>query len=430
MEKFIINGGRRLSGEVNISGNKNASLAILAAVALCDEPCRIENLPVIADVSVMISIFRELNAHINFIDKNIIEIDPSRIVNKEVPHRLTSLVRSSYYFVGALLGRFGRAKVCMPGGCDIGTRAMDQHFKGFEALGAEWTIEHGFIEAEARNGKMTGSSVYFDAVSVGATVNVILAAVKAEGLTVIENAAKEPHIVDLANFLNSMGADIRGAGTDMIKIRGVSYLGGTTYSVIPDQIEAGTFMAIAAATGGDIVVNNVIPKHLESISAKLAEMGAEIIDGDDWIRVRRSGPLQKANIKTMPHPGFPTDMQPQAAVLLAVANGTSTINEGIFDNRFRYTEELLRMGASIKVDSKTAIIEGVENLTGAIVKATDLRGGVALVIAGLIANGKTEVNDVHYIERGYEDFENKLVGLGADIRKVELPDSAQQAISV
>ncbi len=426
MEKFVINGGRRLSGEVNISGNKNASLAILAAVALCDEPCRIENLPAITDVAVMVSIFRELNANINFIDKNIIEIDPSRIVNREVPHRLAHLIRTSYYFVGALLGRFGRAKVCLPGGCDIGTRAMDQHFKGFEALGADWSIEHGFIEAEAKNGKLMGNSVYFDMVSVGATVNVILAAVKAEGLTVIENAAKEPHIVDLANFLNSMGADIRGAGTDVIKIHGVPYLRGTTYSVIPDQIEAGTFMAIAAATGGDILINNIIPKHLESITAKLEEMGAEVIDGDDWIRVRRTGPLQKANIKTMPHPGFPTDMQPQITAVLSVANGTSVVTESIFDNRFRYTEELQRMGACIKVDSKTAIIEGVEGLTGAIVKATDLRAGVALVIAGLIAKGHTEVENIHYIERGYEDFEKKLLLLGADIQKIELPDAKNQ----
>ena len=426
MDKFVINGGKRLSGEVEISGNKNASVAILAAVSLCDEPCRIENLSKIGDVDVFMQIYERLGAKITHIDEKTIEIDCSTIKNVEIPYKMTKLMRASYYFIGTLLGRFGRAKVCMPGGCDFGSRPIDQHIKGFEALGAAVSVEHGFIETIAKNGRLIGNSVYFDTITVGATINVMLAATKADGLTVIENAAKEPHVVDVANFLNSAGADIRGAGTDVIKIRGVPYLHSTVYGVIPDQIEAGTFMAIAAATGGDILIKNIIPKHLESISAKFTEMGAEIIAEDDWMRVRCSGRLQRVNIKTQPHPGFPTDMQPQAGVLCAVASGTSVISEGVTENRFRYTEELARMGAMVKVDGKTAVFEGVENLTGATVRATDLRAGVAMVIAGLVAKGTTEVEDIIYIERGYEFLEKKLSSLGADIKRVSLLKNGEE----
>lgn len=429
MDKFVINGGKRLSGEVEISGNKNASVAILAAVSLCDEPCRIENLSQIGDVDVFMQIYDRLGAKITHIDDKTIEIDPSGIKNTEIPYKLTKLMRASYYFIGTLLGRFGRAKVCMPGGCDFGSRPIDQHIKGFEALGAAVSVEHGFIETIAKNGRLVGNSVYFDNITVGGTINVMLAATKADGLTVIENAAKEPHVVDVANFLNSTGADIRGAGTDVIKIRGVPYLHGTVYGVIPDQIEAGTFMAIAAATGGDILIKNIIPKHLESISAKFTEMGAEIIAEDDWMRVRCAGRLQRVNIKTQPHPGFPTDMQPQAGVLCAVASGTSVISEGVTDNRFRYTEELARMGAMVKVDGKTAVFEGVDNLTGATVRATDLRAGVAMVIAGLVAKGTTEVEDIIYIERGYEFLEKKLSVLGADIKRVSLSKNGEETSS-
>lgn len=417
MEKYVIQGGRRLSGEVEISGNKNAAAAILAAVSLCDEPCRIENLSAISDGTVFMQIYRELGAQVQYINSSTMVIDPGHIRNIEIPYHLTKQMRASYYFIGTLLGRFGRARVCMPGGCDFGSRPIDQHIKGFEALGAVVNIEHGFVDATAKNGRLAGNSVYFDKPTVGGTINVMLAAVKADGLTVIENANKEPHIVDLANFLNTMGAEIRGAGTDVIKIRGVPYLHGTTYGIIPDQIEAGTFMAIAVATRGDILIKNVIPKHLESITAKFSEMGADILEEDDWVRVRCSGELKRVNINTQPHPGFPTDMQPQAGVLCSVANGISIINEGIWDNRYRYAEELLRMGANIKVDGKTAIFEGVDHLTGASVKASDLRAGVALVIAGLIARGTTEVEDIHYIDRGYERLEEKLTALGADIRR-------------
>lgn len=426
MDKFVINGGRRLSGEVEISGNKNATVAILAAVSLCDEPCRIENLSQIGDVDVFMQIYERLGAKVTHIDQKTIEVDCSNIKNIEIPYKLTKLMRASYYFIGTLLGRFGRAKVCMPGGCDFGSRPIDQHIKGFEALGAAVSVEHALIETIAKSGRLVGNSVYFDNITVGGTINIMLAATKADGLTVIENAAKEPHVVDVANFLNSAGADIRGAGTDVIKIRGVPYLHSTTYGVIPDQIEAGTFMAIAVATGGDILIKNIIPKHLESISAKLTEMGAEIIDEDDWIRIRCENRLQRVNIKTQPHPGFPTDMQPQAGVLCAVANGTSVISEGVTDNRFRYTEELVRMGAMVKVDGKTAVFEGVDNLTGATVRATDLRAGAAMVIAGLVAKGTTEIEDINYIERGYEFLEKKLTALGADIRRVTISKNGEE----
>lgn len=425
MEKFVINGGRRLSGEVEISGNKNASCAILAAASLCDEPCRIENLSRISDIDVFLQIYKTLGAGVRYIDTRTIEIDPSNIKNTEIPHRLTKMMRASYYFLGTLLGRFGRARVYMPGGCDFGTRPIDQHIKGFETLGAKVDVEHGFVDAVAKTGRLTGDSIYFDFITVGGTINAILAATKADGQTVIENAAREPHVVDVCNFLNSAGADIRGAGTDVIKIRGVPYLHSTTYGVIPDQIETGTFMAAAVATRGDVLIKNVIPKHVESISAKLSEMGAEIMDSDDWIRVRCNSRPQHINLRTQPHPGFPTDMQPQTGVLCAIADGTSIINEGVTENRYRYAEELLKMGAKVKIDGKTAVFEGVESLTGATVRATDLRAGAALVLAGLAAKGTTEVEYISFIERGYEFFDEKLASLGADIHRVTAGKSGE-----
>ena len=421
MDKFLITGGRKLSGEVDISGAKNAAVAILPATVLAGGPCRIENIPNISDVSIITEILYKLGAHVRVVNKTTLEIDPAGLKDPVVPYDLARKMRASCYFLGALIGRFSHAQVAMPGGCDFGVRPIDQHIKGFESLGATITLEHGMVEATSEH--LKGSQIYLDVVSVGATVNIMLASVMAEGQTVIENAAKEPHIVDLANFLNSIGADIRGAGTDVIKIRGVSSLHGGTYSIIPDQIEAGTFMAAAAATGGEVLVKNVIPKHLESITAKLVEMGVEIEEYDDSLLVRRRGPLYKANIKTMPHPGFPTDMQPQMAVLLSLAEGTSIITEGVWDNRFRYVDELKRMGASIQVDGKIAVIEGVGGLTAAPVKATDLRAGAALMIAGLVAKGTTEIEDIQHIERGYEDVDAKFRSLGADMRRIHIPDA-------
>lgn len=368
----------------------------------------------------MIDILYQLGANIRMVDATTLEIDSSHLISPVVPYELARKMRASSYFLGALIGRYYHAQVAMPGGCDFGVRPIDQHIKGFESLGVKIALEHGMVEAHADH--LAGCPIYLDVVSVGATVNIMLAAAMADGLTVIENAAKEPHIVDLANFLNSMGADVRGAGTDIIKIRGTRPLHGCTYSIIPDQIEAGTFMAATAATGGDVLVKNVIPKHLEAISAKLVEMGAEIDEMDDSIHIWRNGPILKANIKTMPHPGFPTDMQPQMAVLMSLAEGTSIITEGVWDNRFRYVEELKRMGASIQVDGKIAVIEGVGRLTGAPVKATDLRAGAAMMIAGMVAKGTTEIEDIQYIERGYQDVVKKFRGLGADIRCVHVPD--------
>lgn len=423
LDKFIISGGTKLRGEVPISGAKNAAVAILPATILAEEPCRIENIPNISDVSSMIDILYQLGANIRMVNATTLEIDSSHLISPVVPYELARKMRASSYFLGALIGRYARAKVAMPGGCDFGVRPIDQHIKGFESLGVRIALEHGMVEAVAES--LRGCPIYLDVVSVGATVNIMLAAVKAEGQTVIENAAKEPHIVDLANFLNSMGADIRGAGTDIIKIRGVEHLHGCTYSIIPDQIEAGTFMAATVATGGDVLIKNVIPKHLESISAKLVEMGAEIDEMDDSIHIWRNGPILRANIKTMPHPGFPTDMQPQMAVLMSLAEGTSIITEGVWDNRFRYVEELKRMGASIQVDGKIAVIEGVGQLTGAPVKATDLRAGAAMMIAGMVARGATEIEDIQYIERGYQDVVEKFRGLGADIRRVHVPDAVR-----
>ncbi|MBS6628267.1 MAG: UDP-N-acetylglucosamine 1-carboxyvinyltransferase [Clostridiales bacterium] len=425
MEKFLIHGGNELFGEIDISGAKNAAVAILPAAILASEPVRIENLPNISDVNLMIKIISEMGAGVKFVNKHTIEIDPTKLnPDSIVPYELASKCRASYYFIGAMLGRFKKAEVAMPGGCDFGVRPIDLHIKGFKALGAEVEVINGMVCAHAK--KLTGSSVYMDIVSVGATMNVMLASVLAQGLTVIENAAKEPHIVDLALFLNSMGADIRGAGTDTIKIKGVQKLHGCAYSIIPDQIEAGTYMVAAAACGGNVLVKNVIPKHLESISAKLEEAGAKIVEYDDAIRVARNRKhcdLQKCNVKTMPHPGFPTDMQPQMAVLLSIAQGTSILSESVWDNRFQYVGQLVRMGADIQVDGKTAVITGVKELSGVSVRATDLRAGAAMVIAGLVARGETQVEDIQYIDRGYEDIVEKLTALGASIRRVKVDDA-------
>ena len=420
MERFTINGGNRLTGEVTVSGAKNAAVAIIPATILCDDICRIENIPNITDVSNMLHILKEMGAKIRYVDRSTVEIDSRPIATFVAPYELVRRMRGSAYLMGAFLGRFHHAVVAMPGGCNFGVRPIDQHLKGFSALGASYSLEGGMVDVAAEN--LCGSSVYLDVVSVGATINIMLAAVKAEGTTVIENAAREPHIVDLANFLNSMGADLRGAGTDEIKIRGCKHLHGTVYSIIPDQIEAGTYMVAAAATSGDVLIKNVIPKHLDSITAKLEEIGVKVEEYDDSIRVSRTGPLNKCTIKTMPHPGFPTDMHPQMAVLLSIASGTSIINESIFDNRFQYVDELSRLGAHISVEGRLAVIEGVDHLTGAIVKATDLRAGVAMLIAGLCARGVTQVEDIQYIERGYEDIVGKLRSLGADIHRTAVPE--------
>lgn len=421
LDKFIVKGGIPLKGEVSVSGAKNAAIAIIPAAILSDGICRIENIPDITDVSYITRMLYDMGAKVRTINKSTLEIDARPIRTHVVSDDLARHIRGSYYLLGALLGRFRHAVVPMPGGCDFGVRPIDQHLKGFLAMGAKYRLESGMVDVSAD--KLTGNNIYLDVVSVGATVNIMLAATRAEGLTVIENAAKEPHIVDLANFLNSMGADIRGAGTDVIKIYGVNQLNGTSYTIIPDQIEAGTYMVAAAATGGDVLVKNVIPKHLESISAKLLEMGVDIEEFDDSILVSRSGTLNKCNIKTMPHPGFPTDMQPQIAVLLSIASGTSIINESVWDNRFRYVEELKRMGAQISVDGKLAVVEGVDHLDAAPVKAMDLRAGAAMIIAALCAQGTTQIEDIKHIERGYEDVENKFRSLGADIKRIHIPDS-------
>ncbi len=421
MEKFRIVGGHRLHGEVEISGAKNAAVAILPAVVLAEGICRIENLPNISDVAMSLEILEALGASVRRINRSTVEIDPRTISSHIVPTELARHMRASYYFIGSLLGRFGISRVPMPGGCNFGVRPIDLHLKGFSALGAQVAQkEQAVIEVSAD--RLLGNSIYLDKVSVGATMNILLAAVKARGTTVIENAAKEPHIVDLANFLNSLGADIRGAGTDVIKIRGVEHLYGTTYGIIPDQIEAGTYMAAALATGGDVLVKNVTPKHLESITAKLEEMGATVEEYDDAVYVAANGRVHHCNVSTMPHPGFPTDMQPQFGVLLSLADGTSIINEGVWENRFWYCEELRRMGAQVQVDGKIAVFQGVDKLTAATVKALDLRAGAAMVIAGLAAEGVTEVENIQYIQRGYENLIEKLTALGADIREIDTPD--------
>lgn len=420
MKQIVINGGKKLHGTVRISGAKNAAVAIIPAVILSDGVCRIENIPNIMDVNLIANILHEMGAKINRINKTTLEIDASCIRRPVADYDIVRRMRASCYLLGALLGKFSYAEVALPGGCDFGVRPIDQHLKGFGILGAEHSVSGGMIRVKADH--LTGNRIYLDVVSVGATVNIMLAAVKAEGKTIIENAAKEPHIVDLANFLNSMGADIRGAGTDVIKINGVKHLNGTTYSIIPDQIEAGTYMVAAAATDGDVTITNVITKHLEPISAKLREMGVCVDEYEDSVRVYRQGALKRCNVKTMPHPGFPTDMQPQIAVLLSIAEGTSIVTEAVWDNRFRYVEELKRMGANIAVDGKIAVIEGIKELNGAPVKATDLRAGAAMIIAALAATGVTHIEDIEHIERGYEDVVEKFAALGADIRIVYTDD--------
>jgi UDP-N-acetylglucosamine 1-carboxyvinyltransferase len=420
LEKFIINGGNKLKGDVYISGAKNAAVAIIPAAILAEGSCILENVPMINDVSVCLKILSEMGADVKVLDKNTIQIDAKHIRDTVVPYEMARSIRASYYFMGALLTKFNHAKVSMPGGCALGDRPIDQHVKCFKALGANYSIESGIVEITAE--KLAGTQIYFDKITVGATINAMLAAVKVEGLTILENAAKEPHIVDLANFLNSMGADIMGAGTDVIKIRGVKTLKGTQYTIIPDQIEAGTYMVAAAATSGDVTIRNIIPKHLEPISSKLEKMGVTIEEYDDSLRVIGSSqPYERMNLKTMPHPGFPTDMQPQFAALLTLSNGTSIITESIYEDRFRYVDELRRMGADISVDGKVAVIEGAPKLTGAPVKAADLRAGASLIIAGLCAKGVTEIEDIFHIERGYEDMEAKLRAIGANIEKRVYP---------
>ena len=423
MEQYIMKGGNPLVGEVNISGAKNAALGILAASVMTDEDVVIENLPDVRDINVMLEAIEEIGARVDRIDRHTVRINASGIGEVSVDDEYIRRIRASYYFIGALLGKYKSAQVPLPGGCNIGSRPIDLHLKGFRALGADITVERGAVIAHAID--LVGAHLYMDKVSVGATINVMMAATLAEGLTIIENAAKEPHVVDVANFLNSMGANIKGAGTDVIRIRGVARLHGTEYSIIPDQIEAGTFMCAAAITRGDVMVRNVIPKHLEAISAKLIEIGCEVIEFDDAVRVVGKPVQHHTNITTLPYPGFPTDMQPQITVTLALARGTSIVTESIFENRFKYVDELARMGGNIKVEGNVAVIDGVKNFSGAAVNAPDLRAGAALVIAGLAADGYTVVDEIGYIQRGYECFEEKLRGLGAMIEKV---DSEKEAM--
>lgn len=416
MEQYIIKGGNPLVGEVEIGGAKNAALAILATAIMTDETVTIENLPNVRDINVMLDAIAGIGGKVDRIDVHTVKINGSMIRDLSVDYEYIKKIRASYYLLGALLGKYKKAEVALPGGCDIGSRPIDLHLKGFRALGAQVDIQHGLISANAK--ELVGTHIYLDKVSVGATINIMMAAAMAKGKTTIENAAKEPHVVDVANCLNSMGANIRGAGTDVIRISGVERLHKTEYSIIPDQIEAGTFMFAAAATRGDITVKNVIPKHLEAISAKLLEIGCEVRELDDAVRVVASRPLHHTQVTTLPYPGFPTDMQPQMSVVLGISEGTSTVTESIFENRFKYVDELTRMGASIKVESNIAIVTGVGNYTGARVSAPDLRAGAALVIAGLSAEGITIVDDIYYIERGYENFDQKLIQLGAQIEKV------------
>ena len=419
-----------MRGEVEISGAKNAAVAIIPAALMVDGVCRIENIPQISDTDMLLTILKELGAKIRFINKSTIEIDCTDVRYQDAPYELMRKIRASYYLIGAMLGRFGSAKTTMPGGCNFGVRPIDQHIKGMTALGADVDVKNGFVYADARDGRLHGARIYLDKVSVGATMNIMLAAALAQGRTIIENAAREPHIVDLANFLNSMGADVRGAGTDTIKVNGVDKLHGGSYAIIPDQIEAGTYMVAAAATGGEVLVKNVIPRHLECISAKLRETGTIVQEYEDSVLVKGASTLRRVNIKTLPYPGFPTDMQPPMGALMCMAKGTSVITEGVYDNRYKYTNELRKMGAEIQVDGRVAVIEGGKRLTGAPVHACDLRAGAAMVIAGMCATGTTVVEDVRFIERGYENFVGKLKALGADIECVDEPDMPEDADKV
>lgn len=419
MEKFVIHGGNPLTGDITIGGAKNAAVAILPATILAADKCIIENLPCISDVMASLQILSELGADIRMVSKSTYEIDTTHLNCTEVSNELSRQMRASYYFLGALLGRFGAGQVAMPGGCNLGPRPIDQHLKAFTAMGAEDSVEYGQIHVNCDH--LKGAHIFFDTISVGATMNAMLAAVKADGLTVLENVAREPHIVDLANFLNMMGADIHGAGTDVIKIHGVKELHGCNYSIIPDQIEAGSYMVAAAITGGDVVIHNIIPKHLEPITAKMRAAGCEITEYDDSLRIARKGALHPLKVKTMPHPGFPTDMQPLMTVLLCFAEGTSIVTEGIWENRFRYVDELIHMGANIQVDGQVAVIEGVKTLCAAPLRATDLRAGAAMVMAALAVDGVSEIDETIHIERGYENIVEKLQSIGADIRRVEIP---------
>ncbi len=421
MEKYVILGGARLEGEVDISGAKNSAVALIVASVMVKGVCKIENVPLVSDTYVLCDIINQLGGKAELSDRGVATIDCTNLDNFEASFETVGKIRASSYFMGALLGRFHHARVALPGGCDFGVRPIDLHLKGFSRLGASHSIENGVVDIQAEN--LAGASVYMDTVSVGATINIMLAGALSEGTTIIENAAKEPHIVDVANFLNSMGANIKGAGTDVIKIKGVESLHGGTYSVIPDQIEAGTFMVAAAITKGNVLIKNVIPKHLDSISAKLMEIGVTVEEYDDSVRVIGTDRVTRANVKTMPHPGFPTDMQPQMVTLLALGEGTSIVTENVWDNRFKYIDELTKMGANIRVDGRTAVIEGVEKLSGAPVSSTDLRAGAAMVLAGLAAQGVTEVYNLKYIDRGYEKFEEKLRNLGAQIARRSTDDT-------
>lgn len=426
MEQYVIKGGNPLYGEVEIGGAKNAALAILAAAIMTDETVTIDNLPNVRDINVLLQAIEEIGAHVERVDIHKVKINGSFIRGVNVDNEFIRRIRASYYLIGALLGKYKHAEVALPGGCDIGSRPIDLHMKGFRSMGADIDIAHGLVIARAK--ELKGTHIYMDKVSVGATINIMMAAAMADGKTVIENAAKEPHVVDVANFLNSMGANIRGAGTDVIRIVGVEKLHATEYSVIPDQIEAGTFMFAVAAIGGNVLVKDVIPKHLEATTAKLLEVGCQVEEFDDSVRVISDGHLKHTQVTTLPYPGFPTDMQPQMAVLLGIAEGTSTVTESIFENRFKYVDELTRMGADIKVESNIAIISGVKRYTGARVNAPDLRAGAALVIAGLAAEGITVVDDIYYIQRGYEALEEKLTKIGAKIARVEDEKELQKFI--
>ncbi|HEX3075589.1 MAG TPA: UDP-N-acetylglucosamine 1-carboxyvinyltransferase [Lachnospiraceae bacterium] len=421
MEQYIIKGGKPLHGEVSIGGAKNAALGIIAAAIMTDDTVTIDNLPNIKDIDVLLQAMEGIGARVERTSTHTVKINGSNITSISIDYEFIRKIRASYYLLGALIGKYKKAEVALPGGCNIGSRPIDQHIKGFEALGANVKIEYGMINANAK--ELKGCHIYLDFASVGATINIMMAACMANGKTTLENAAKEPHVVDVANFLNSMGANIKGAGTDIIRITGVQKLHGSEYSIIPDQIEAGTFMLAAAATKGDVLIKNVIPKHLEAISAKLIEIGAEVEEYDDAVRVKAGKRLGHTHVKTLPYPGFPTDMQPQIATLLALSNGTSIVTESVFENRLKYVDELSRMGATIKVEGNSAIINGVEGFTGAIVSAPDLRAGAALVTAGLVADGYTIVDQIEYVERGYEDFEMKLQQLGANMEKVDVDDA-------